>query len=56
MCHYLDEKGCGSEEGDGVVVRSEGGEEVMGEEEYQALSELKQVRKKNPSFWTNTSD
>ena len=56
MCHYLDEKGCGSEESVGVVVRSEGGEEVMGEEEYQALSELKQVRKKEPSFWTNTSD
>ena len=39
-----------------MVVRSEGGEEVMAEEEYQALSELKQVRKKEPSFWTNTSD
>lgn len=56
VCHYLDEKGCGSEEGGGVVVRSEGGEEVMGEEEYQVLSELKQVRKKEPFFWSNTSD
>ena len=39
-----------------MVVRSEGGEEVMGEEEYQALSELKQVRKNEPFFWTNTLD
>lgn len=41
LCHFLDEKRCG-EEGR-VVVRSEGGEEVLEEEDYQAITELKQV-------------